>query len=198
MSSSNLTDGMNDPLWRKAEDAASKHDFVGVLSILRELANIGVWQVCSRIGELYETGGGGVDIDFDSSIKWYRKSIFLGDDPRGHLGLGRGYYSGKGVAQNRCLAFEHFQKAFNKGLSEAGVYLGLMYHLGLVVPANQTKARECFQVAALDGYCIAYEYMARIELRSLHLIKAFRLAFKSWALAARTHKADPYDRRLLR
>ena len=65
-----------DPLWNKAEEAASKEDMAGLIEVWKLLADKGVWSLCARVGFFYETGSIGVQIDSQQALKWYRKAIF--------------------------------------------------------------------------------------------------------------------------
>jgi TPR repeat protein len=187
-----------DPLWEKAEAAAEKGDNVGVIYLLKSLAEKGVWQALARIGELYETGGGNLERNLDEAVKWYRKSVFECDDPVAHLGLGRIYFEATAdVEQDHEKAVHHFQKAYINRLPPAGIYLGIMFYFGIGTGKDKKKAREYFQFAADHEYFLAYGYLARMEFASGRVIRAIKLALKGWILMARLTKADPSDPRLL-
>jgi TPR repeat protein len=192
-----FNDSVLDTLWEKAAAAAEENDNQGVIFLLKSLADKGVWQALARIGELYETGGGNLEKNLDEAVKWYRKSVFDCDDPIAHLGLGRIYYDGAaGVVEDRSKAMYHFQKAYINKLPQAGIYLGIMAYFGIATEKDKNKAREYFQLAADNGYFLAYAYLARIEFASGYLYSAIKLALKSWKLMAQLTKADPHDPRL--
>src|SRR4051812_19213256 len=129
------------PLWEKAEAAAEKGDNVGVIYLLKSLAEKGVWQTLARIGELYETGGGNLERNLDEAVKWYRRSVFECDDPVAHLGLGRIYFeAAAGVEQDYEKAVHHFQKAYINKLPSAGIYLGIMFYFGMGTHKDKAKA----------------------------------------------------------
>lgn len=113
-----------DPLWSKAEEAASREDMAGVIEVWKMLADKGEWTLCARIGFFYETGRIGVLKDSQQTLKWYRKAIFECDDPEAHVGIGRLYYQGNGVEQNIARACEHWEKAYAKNSPNAALYLG--------------------------------------------------------------------------
>lgn len=187
----------HEALWKKAEAAAASNDFAGVIFILQSLANKGVWQACSKIGEIYEAGGGGVEADIQKALSWYRRAVFYGDDPHAHIGLGRAYYSGTGIERNFECALNHFKAASNNGILEANLYLGMMYANGVGVEASTERARGYLQSAASEGYFLAYGYLARIELRSWHITGAIRLLLKGLVVARQIAKHDRNDRRLI-
>jgi TPR repeat protein len=186
-----------EPLWQKVDEAAQRGDFSGVLFVLKTLADKGVWQAYGRIGEIYETGGGNVVKDPEQALKWYRRAVFEGDDPVGHLGLGRAYYDGTNVERDFSLALTHFKKAFAAGLPPAGIYLGIMYYSGIGVDRDIFQAREYFEFAVSHDYFIAYFYLARIAFSQHKYFHGLTLCVKGWLLGARVTKQDPGDPRLL-
>jgi len=186
-----------EPLWQKVDEAAQIGDFVGVLFVLKTLADKGVWQAYARIGEIYETGGGNVVKDPEQALKWYRRAVYEGDDPIAHLGLGRAYYDGANVKRDFSQALTHFKKAFAAGLPQAGIYLGIMYYSGVAVDRDISKAKEYFEFAVSHEYFIAHFYLARIAFSKYKYVKGLVLCVKGWLLGARITKQDPGDPRLL-
>jgi TPR repeat protein len=187
-----------DRLWQKAVTAAEEGDNLGVIFLLKSLADKGVWQALARIGELYEAGGGNLEKNLDEAAKWYRKAIFECDDPVAHLGLGRLYYDNAlNFEQDRSKAWHHFQKAYINKLPQAGIYLGIMAYFAATTEEDKNKAQEYFKLAADADYFLAYSYLARIEFARGHIFKGMKLAIKSWLLMIRIAKEDPHDPRLL-
>lgn len=186
-----------DPLWKKAQEAAERGDMPGLLYVWNALAAHGVWQIYSRIGWLYELGADGVERDMEQALHWYRKAVFEGDDPLGHVGLGRAYYNGNGVDNDYRVAFEHFQKAYQGGLPDAAVYLGIMYQSGVGVEQDVREAQRCFDFAASKDYFFAYFKLARIAFNERQFLKAAWLCLKGWYLGLSLSRRDPSDPRLL-
>lgn len=197
MTNQTRPDNALDPLWQKADEAAQKGDFAGVLFILKTLADKGVWQAYARIGEIYEAGGGNIVKDAEQALKWYRRAVFEGDDAVAHLGLGRAYYFGVGVERDVSQALDHLRRAFSAGLPQAGIYLGIAYYSGVGVDRDISKARTHFEFAASQDYFIAYFYLARIAFSQYKFLHGLVLCVKGWLLGARITKQDPGDPRLL-
>jgi len=185
------------PLWKKAYEAERNGDMPGILFIWKALAERGVWQLLARIGELYERGATGVEPNVEQAIYWYRKAVFECDDPIGHLGLGRAYYTGIGLQQNFQEAQSHFKKAHTLGLPDAAVYLGLMFSRGHGVVRDLGQAETYFRFAADQSYFVAFYLLANIAFKRGNLIRAARLFLRGWSLARRILRTEPSDSRLL-
>ena len=185
------------PLWKKAYEAEVNGDMPGILFIWKALAEQGVWQLLARIGELYERGARGVEPNIEQAIYWYRKAVFECDDPIGHLGLGRAYYTGNGLRQEFSEALNHFNKAYMLGLPDAAVYLGLMYLRGHGVERDHGQAENYLKSAADQRFFVAFYMLASIAFRRGNLITAAKLFMKGWTLLRRIHKTEPRDSRLL-
>ena len=185
------------PLWKKAQEAEVRGDMPGILFIWKALAERGVWQLLARIGELYERGATGIEPSVDQAIHWYRRAVYECDDPIGHLGLGRAYYTGNGLEQNFEVALSHFRKAHALGLPDAAVYLGLMFLRGHGVARDLGQAEAYFKSAADKSYFVAYYLLAHIAFKRGNLVKAAKLFTRGWSLARRILKTEPSDSRLL-
>jgi TPR repeat protein len=185
------------PLWKKAYEAEINGDMPGILFIWKALAEQGVWQLLARIGELYERGAIGVEPNTEQAINWYRRAVYECDDPIGHLGLGRAYYTGIGIQQDFQVALSHFKKAHTLGLPDAAVYLGLMFLRGHGVVRDLGQAEAHFRFAADQSYFVAYYLLARIAFKRGNLVKAAKLFVRGWSLARRILKSEPSDSRLL-
>jgi len=184
-------------LWQKADDAAQREDFRGVLFVLRSLADKGIWQANARIGEIYEAGAKGVAKDTREALKWYRKAVFEGDDPIGHLGLGRAYFEGKHTDRDFLKAQMHLQNAYSAKIPQAALYLGIIHYSGAGVVTDVSKAADYFKVAADASYFLAYGYLARIALSEGKILKGLKLFFQGWRAMIKISKKDPNDPRLL-
>lgn len=186
-----------DYLWNQAEIAAKDEDFQGVLRALKALGNKGVWQAHARIGEIYESGATGVERNIGEALTWYRRAVFEGDDPTAHLGLGRAHYEGQYVARDYVKALNHFQKAFNASVPQAGIYLGIMHYFGIGLTANLKEAEKYFSFAAEAGFFLAYGYLARIKASDGHFLSALRLFIGGWLQMFVLLVSDRRDPRLL-
>ena len=186
-----------EPLWNKATQAGNAGDFPGLIFAWRALVEHGVVQVCAHIGQVYETGGEGIEKDINQALFWYRKAIFECDDPLAHLGLGRAYYNGVGEAKNIEQARKHFEAAHSYGLPQARIYLGVMYYFGNGVECDVELAKKYLESAAADGFAYAYLLLARFALHERRLFEAISTAVKGWRLGKKIADKDPTDPRLL-
>lgn len=182
----------------KCAEAIGRGDHQGAIFLMKSLVNKGYWNFLAVIGEMYETGGGNLESNPEEAINWYRKSLFECDDPKAHLGMGRAYYFGKGcIEKDFDKAFFHFQKAYIAKHPEGGLYLGIMAFNGSLGERDIGKAREYFQIAVENEYCLAFLYLAGIESSSRHYIRAFKYANKARKLIDGLKNTEPDDRRLM-
>jgi TPR repeat protein len=186
-----------DPLWNKAQEAAERGDMAGCLFVMKALAQKGVWQIYSRIGELYERGGPGVPKDIDEAVNWYRKAVFEGDDAIGHVGLGRAYYSGLGIPRDPALALKHLERAVSLGRADAGIYLGLMYSQPFGVARDLDRAEKYLRLAIDHEYPYAHLVLARVAFSRWRVVEGLRLWLRGFRLATKIGEKDPGDPRLL-
>jgi len=186
-----------DALWVRAEGEAGRGDFSSLVSTLRTLVDRGVWQLCSRIGELYESGGHGLQQDMVEAVRWYRKAIFEGDDPVAHVGLGRAYYNGSGVDRDSAQAVAHFEKAHRAGRPEAALYLGMIYYREEQMGVDISRTRALFEQAAQDGFPAAGAFLAKIAWSQGAYLRGAMLTIRSWLAVIRLTLKDPDDARLL-
>lgn len=177
--------------WLEAEKAAKQADHNKVMAILKRLDELGVWQATARIGEFYETGAVDLPKNADEAVKWYRKAVFESDDPLAHLGLGRIYYEGStSVQQDYSKARTHLEKAFAKGLHQAGIYLGIMNMFGVDRERDLPAAEFFFLSAARAGFPVGYRYLANISASSGHFFRTIGLLCKEAILSIKLKIID--------
>lgn len=180
------TDDELDQTWRQVRLAAEEGDHRTLILLLKRLDRLGVWRATSRIGEFYELGAIGVDRNLDEAINWYRKAVFESDDPIAHLGLGRIYYEGCASAQvDMHKARLHLLRAYSRGCHQAGLQLGQIYIFGMGVEANLDEAEIYLSEAANSGVAIAFEFLASIEAKRGHGLKAVMFLLHGRYLKAR-------------
>ena len=83
-------------------------------------------------------------------MKWYRKAAEQGD-ASGQLQLGRMYYHGEGVPEDKVEAVKLWRKAAEQGHAHGQHTLGGMYHRGEGVPKDDVEAYAWYSVAATNG-----------------------------------------------
>jgi TPR repeat protein len=94
----------------------------------------------SRLGQIYENGLLGQEIDMKKAINYYKKAIDLDENAEAMNCIGSIYYKGKHLKQNYTLAFETFQRAAKFGNLDAMNNLGICYEYGNGVSKNVERA----------------------------------------------------------
>lgn len=79
--------------------------------------------------------------------------------------LGKLYWTGKGVEQNRQTAFGYFKKAADAGNPEAMSTVGWLYYTGDVVRQSYSSAAEYYLKAAENGRDRAYYWLGEISCK---------------------------------
>jgi uncharacterized protein len=77
------------------------------------------------------TGGHGVDKNYVTAVKWYKKAADQGD-AAGQNNLGWAYAGGHGVAKDYGAALEWYRKAAEQGFAPGQNHLGMMYCNGCI------------------------------------------------------------------
>ena len=83
-------------------------------------------------------------------MKWYRKAAEQGD-ASGQVELGRMYYHGEGVPEDKVEAVKLWRKAAEQGHAHGQHTLGGMYANGEGVPEDDVEAYAWYSVAATNG-----------------------------------------------
>ena len=91
-----------------------------------------------------------------AASEYYRRAAGKGN-ASAMFCLGKLYWTGKGVEQNRKTAVQYYRQAADAGNVEAMVMLGWVYYRGVyedkktIVPQDLAKARKYYQMAADNG-----------------------------------------------
>jgi TPR repeat protein len=186
-----------DLLWREAEEAAKRGDFVALVYIWKALAAKGEFSLFGNIGDVYERGAAGVERDIQEALHWYHKGVAELDDPICHIGLGRSYCIGNGVKQDFAAAFSHFESAYAQNCPLAGLYLGKMYYLGSGVKQDIARAKFYLVPILMGKYVTAYILLSRIAFKEWKFFKGILLRVKGHLLGIKIRKENPSDPRLL-
>jgi TPR repeat protein len=75
--------------WYEVADLHDSGDVAGAVFQLKRLAAEGFSPALAELGDKYEFGGGGIDVDLAEAVEWYKKSVEAIDDVRSHIGLAR-------------------------------------------------------------------------------------------------------------
>lgn len=116
----------------------------------RTAAYIGYTPAMHNLGEMYEHGRWGVDMDYAEAMRWYRKAADRGNGDAME-NLAWMYYFGRGIDKNYTEAFRWFRKAAEKGHAIAMLWLGIMYLEGRGVDKNFAEAELWFRRAVNKG-----------------------------------------------
>ncbi|KAG0250171.1 hypothetical protein DFQ27_009525, partial [Actinomortierella ambigua] len=99
---------------------------------------------------LYNNGGGGVDKNVKSSLRWCHKAAGCGNIAA-QLMLGKMYEQGQDVEASEVEAANWYRTAAVHGVVEAQVKMGEMYENGRGVQQDDAEAFRWFHMAAKDG-----------------------------------------------
>jgi len=102
----------------------------------------------NNLGCLLSTGQYNIPTNYKEAIKWFVKTIELGNNS-GHMNLARLYYNGHGVEQNYEIALKHYSQAIE--FPQARYQLGLMYLNGLGTTVNNSEAYKLLKYAYDSG-----------------------------------------------
>jgi len=104
----------------------------------------------NRIGEAYESGKYGCEVNIPLSIKYYQKAIEY-DFPGSQINLGKCYSSGKGVPKDIAMAAHYYTLAAKQDDPQfsgtAYLLLGECYFNGEGVKQDYAVAINCFSKA---------------------------------------------------
>ncbi|KAF9166248.1 hypothetical protein DFQ26_008389 [Actinomortierella ambigua] len=115
----------------------------------RKAAEQGHATAQQKLGRMYESREGSVDVDYNDSeaAKWYRMAADQGET-QAQVRLGVLHIHGRGVAQNDAEAAQWFRRAGEQGVAEAQFNLGLMCSRGQGVEQSDTEGAAWMQRAA--------------------------------------------------
>ncbi len=108
--------------------------------------------------DYYDKGKGGIIRNMKQAAKWYYKAAV-----QGHVAaqnnLGKCYYDGEGVPEDREEAFNWFYKAANQGDEVGQCNVALCYEIGEGAVQNKTEAYKWYRKSAENGYAKAQCWM---------------------------------------
>lgn len=150
--------------WHEVADLYDSGDVAGAVFRLKRLANEGFSLAFAELGDKYEFGGGGIDVNFAEAVKWYKKSVEAIDDVRSHTGLARIYLHSNELDPDRSLSFYHLKLLANTGTMAGWFGLGFAYQHGIGTAVNLDAAEECFRHAVEKGHLVAGTHLAQVLL----------------------------------
>ena len=115
---------------------------------LLEKAQAGDGRSYTDLGKLYETGGSGVEQDYEKALECYRLSAEAEKpDFKGMRLAGLMYMDGRGVEQDYAEAAACFEIAANAGDVSAAYFLGVLYEEGKGVEQSAENAKLWYEKA---------------------------------------------------
>jgi TPR repeat protein len=132
-------------------------DLTKVIDMFKEVSQKSIENLEYNIGYAYEHGIAShsklnsVPVDYVSAIEWYSVGAEKGDS-RAQFRLGMMYDEGKGVEQNRSIAFSCYSQAHGNGNSDATYTLAQMYLNGYGVEQDLVKAYHLFSHTSSMGH----------------------------------------------
>lgn len=114
-------------------------------------------------------------------------------NPQAQCHLGRRYYDGVGVTQNRGEAVKWWRMAANQGNAAAQFALGCCYGNGEGVPKDSTEAVKWFRKAAEHGHTIAQSALGNCLYEGRGVTKDFTEGAKWFRKAAEQGDVNAQD-----
>lgn len=161
--------------WEKANECFNNSDKAGALFLLKSLASDGVLAAFREIGNIYELGGGGVDVDIEKALYWYKKSLDEANDAFGAYGLGRLYFRGNGIEKDYKKALWYFELALENNIEIASLMLARIFNSGLGIEKNIDKAENYYLKAIESGYVYALKELGTLEIKKGNIYKGLKL-----------------------
>ncbi len=150
--------------WYEVADLHDSGDIAGAVFQLKRLASEGFAPALAELGDKYETGGGGIEMDWSEAVDWYKKSVETTDDVRSHLGLARIYLQSKELDPDRTLSFYHLKLLADSDIMAGWFGLGLAHQHGIGTDIDLDAAENCFRRAIDKGHLVAGTHLAHILL----------------------------------
>ena len=96
------------------------------------------------------------EVSFDAgkekeAFEWYKKAADLGE-PNAIFGVGRCYFTGRGVKKDEQAGMKLLLKSAELGSVEAQYFVGVAYLNGVIIKENKTEAEKFFKKAADQGH----------------------------------------------
>ena len=128
------------------------------LAVLRELAEAGVAEAQTELGERYEDGRG-IGQDYGVALSWFVKAAERGYAPA-QAAMGFMYSAGRGVAEDHVVATSWYRRAAEQGNARGQYNLGVNYSNGKGVTRDDRAAVSWYRRAADQEYSSAQTNLA--------------------------------------
>ncbi len=150
-----------------------------------EHAKLGNYEAQYNVAVCYFKGIEGVNVDFDKSFYWCKKSV-EGDFYMAQWLLGFMYRDGSGCLENKKQAVYWFTKSAKQGYAKAQHDLGIAYNNGEGVLMDKRKAVYWYKKAASQGYAKSqfnlakkYFYGQGVEINKKKSVYWLKEAYKN-------------------
>ena len=140
------------------ETYASNEDIVAAY---RKSAEMGNPEAMCFLGEWYQYGDKGLNVDIQESFRWWKKAAEIGCS-QAQCAIGDCYDFGKGAAEDKIEALKWYKRSASKDYIPAVYVLGLCYYYGNGIRKNKREALGYFRRAAKNecaaAVCMIGEY----------------------------------------
>lgn len=150
--------------WYEVAELHDAGDVAGAVFQLKRLAKEGFAPALVELGDKYEFGGGGIDVDLAEAVEWYKKSVEAIDDVRSHIGLARIYLQSEELDPDRSLSFYHLKLLADTDTMAGWFGLGFAYQRGIGAEVDLDAAESCFRNAIEKGHLVAGTHLAQVLL----------------------------------
>ncbi|KAL4002881.1 Sel1 repeat family protein [Acanthocheilonema viteae] len=163
-----------------------------LLNYYKYLADKGDLQAQVSLGQLYLTGGRGVEQNMNLASQYFSTAAQAGST-NAYAYLGKMYLDGTSATpQDNATAFQFFKKAADKGNPVGQSGLAIMYMYGKGVKQDYTKAAKLFTLAAEQGWVDGQLNLGYLHFRGLGVKRDFKLAIKYFQLASQSGHVNAY------
>jgi TPR repeat protein len=138
-------------------------DEVRGLALYKEAADKGYGLGAANTGLFYQQGKGGVAVDLEEAVVWFRRAADLGD-AMGLFYLGSSLYYGNGVAQDIGAALPLLERAAAQNYPDAIGAMAHAYQFGDGVAEDDAKALALYTEAWDKGVIWTASYIGGLHL----------------------------------
>jgi TPR repeat protein len=127
--------------------------------------------------------------EYEKAVKSFGEAASYGYAPA-LANIGKCYFDGKGVGEDKNLGMRYFEMAAEKGNNLAMHHLGDIYHEGKIVAGNDSLAYEYYRKAAENNFAASQRMMGVFHEEGTFIDKDPEKALKWYNLAALQNDPD--------
>ncbi|GMT09519.1 hypothetical protein PFISCL1PPCAC_816 [Pristionchus fissidentatus] len=155
-----------------------------LLEYYRFLADKGDVAAQLGLGQLFLSGGRGIEQNFDEANRYLTSAAESGNSAA-YAYLGKMYLDGTGATpQDNVTAFHFFLKSAEKSNQIGQAGLGIMFLQGRGVKQDYAKAYRLFSLAAEQGWVDGQLYLGVMHYQGLGVARDMKAALKQFQLAS--------------